>query len=158
MSIPCCEIEVNELARFLYTDNNQDAVIELSLGGIEDNKDLFYFCLDLFCKGLVMLFGDNNKLVINNITTEQFESIKRKMGNAGIQVDLAVLTFDRKIDIHDDDGLPEDLPASALYPNINIKDIELLPNSLSLTDYKFEINLSPTLTYQITFNLFHKTV
>lgn len=157
--MPCYEIEVDELARFLYSHNKQDSVIELSLGGIEDNKDLFYFCLDLFCKGLVMLFGDNNKLVINDISLDQFESIKKKMGNAGIKVDLDIIqtqsTPDGKFD---EDDLPSDLPLTALYPNINIKDIETLPNSLPLSDYKFDINLSPTLTYRITFNLFHKTV
>jgi hypothetical protein len=151
------EIEVEQLARFLFKDNVHDTTIELSLGGIEDNKDLFYFCLDLFCKGLVFNYGTGNKLVVNNITKEQFETIKTKMANAGINAHLDVIVKDKPEGMGTDtNGSVDDLPESALYPNVNIEKLELMPNSLDLTDYKFEINLNPTLSYVISFNLFHK--
>lgn len=155
MSFPLVELEVDDLAKILYDVNKTDTVIELSLGGIEDNKDLFYFCLDLFCKGLVMLFGEDNKLIVNTISIDQFEIIKRKLHNAGINVTLTLFTPEPIS--HEDYDVP-DLPTSCLYPNINIEDIEIMPNNLPLNDYKFEIKLSPEIAYKISFELFHKVV
>lgn len=154
------EIEVDQLADVLFVQNINNSVVEMSLGGIEDNKDLFYFCLDLFCKGLVILFGKNNTIIINDITSDQFELIKTKMGNAGIRVDLNVIakteTFSTEINIDDDS--PSDIPETLLFPNVNIQHIELMPDDLDLTQYNFEINLNKTLKYVITFNLFHRVV
>ena len=73
------DMHVNDLAEFMFTKNKSNALIELSLGGIENNKDLFFFCLDLFCKGLVILHGTENKVDLDSITMEQFGDIKNKM-------------------------------------------------------------------------------
>lgn len=160
MAFPSIEIEVDQLAEFLFKLNTSNAVAELSLGGIEDNKDLFYFCHDLFCKGLVMLFGNESKVIINDLTTEQFQAVKQKMANAGINITLDVVTSDNIINTDADnvtssDG-PCDLPQTVLYPSINIQDIELMPSNLDLNAYKFKVHLSPNLTYVISYNLFHK--
>jgi hypothetical protein len=151
---PSIEIEVEELARYIFLLNKNDSIIELSLGGIEDNKDLFYFCLDIFCKGLVLLFGVDNRIIINDLSLEQFNVMKQKMLNAGVLVTLDIIAAPEPKDNDDFQGnCPRDLPTSALYPRVNIKHIELLPNDLKLTDYKFEINLTPTLTYIIQFDI-----
>lgn len=165
---PSVEIQIDELAEFVFKTNKMDAVVELSLGGIEDNKDLFYFCLDLFCKGLVLLHGKgDNTLIVNDITMEQFDVIKRKMKNAGIEVTLNVITSPGdsghaatpvEYDLQDDCNPPTDLPVEALYPNVNIDEVEMLPGNLDLKDYKFEIHLSPQMTYSISFELFHRVV
>lgn len=158
-------LEIDELAQFLFQTNTCNAIIELRLGGIEDNKDLFYFCLDLFCKGLVLLFGNDNRIIVNNISLEQFQKVKTKMANAGINVCLTVENNNSLLEHHETDNtnvpntnMPSDLLASALYPKLNMDHIETLPNNLNLTDYKFEINLSETTTYIISFELFHKWV
>lgn len=162
------ELEVDQLAEFLFKKNLNNAVIELSLGGIEDNKDMFYFCLDVFCKGLVMMFGKDNRLVVNDITLDQFDLVKQKMKNAGIDVTLDVIqrgdapNTDNIKDAADErcplKDVPEDLPEETLYPNVNMRHIEYLPHDLPLRSYHFEINLNSYLSYFISFSLFHKTV
>ena len=45
---PYVDMHINNLAEFMFLRNVNDAKLVMSLGGIEDAKDLFYFCLDLF--------------------------------------------------------------------------------------------------------------
>ena len=131
-------IEIEALSNIMFIDNVNDAKIELSLGGIESNKDFFYFCLDLFCKGLVLLFGSNNRVELENLTIEQFELVRKKMSNAGIDVKLELYQ-----DLRDDETV-----------SVNISNIENLGDNLDLKEYAFVIH-TPSLVYNITFELFH---
>jgi hypothetical protein len=133
-------IEVDDLAKLMFLDNTQDARLELSLGGIEHNKDLFYFCLDLFCKGLVFLFGSNNRVELDKLNEEQFGIVRKKMGNAGIDVQLRLY-----------EDIPDDGDRSV---NINISHLESLPDNLDIGEYSFVIR-TPLLVYNINFVLFH---
>ena len=83
-------MHINDLADFIFIKNVNDSIIQLSLNGVEDMKDLFYFCLDLFCKGLVILFGQDNKVEVEIITLEQFMLLRKKMANAGININLNI--------------------------------------------------------------------
>jgi len=82
------DMHVNDLADFVFTKNINNAEIALDLHGVEDIKDLFFFYLDLFCKGLVLLFGDGRHVNVEDITLEQFEVIQKKMKCLGINVML----------------------------------------------------------------------
>lgn len=167
MSHPHIEIEIDNLVDIIFLKNKNNAIIELTLGGIEDNKDLFYFCLDLFCKGLVILFGDNtNSVIVNSIEMEQFAVIKKKMHNAGIDVTLDIINNYTNVSYNEEhenqNEYPPDIPKSSLYPKIlvsicnqNISDIQE-NNNVPLKDYKFDIHLTETLLYRISFNLFHR--
>lgn len=134
------EMHINDLAEFMYLKNINDAKVEMSLGGIEDTKDLFFFCLDLFCKGLVLLFGTaERKVSIQDISLDQFQVIKKKLGNAGIAVTLEVF---EDIDMGDE----------AQVPGFNIQEIESNPPLPHLKDYNFRVRFSNTV-YQIVFDL-----
>lgn len=157
MMYPHIEINIDELADFLFIKNETNVIVELSLGGIEDNKDLFFFCLDLFCKGLVYLFGNDRSINIQSVTLDQFDAVKKKLENAGIRATLEIQqTIPCEI-VHDDIEIPPDLPSSVLYPKVNVDELQLLPNTFPLKDYIFEIHLKETLVYKISFDLFHKT-
>lgn len=134
-------IEIEALAKIMFVDNVNDAQIELSLGGIESNKDLFYFCLDLFCKGLVLLFGSNNRVELDKLTIEQFNIVRKKMGNAGVDVKLELYQ-----DMRDDDEKEK--------VSVNISNLENLGDNLDLKEYAFVIH-TPTLVYNVNFELFH---
>lgn len=82
------DMEVDELANFIFVKNVNNAIIELSLGGVENNKDLFCFFVDLLCKGLVLLFGNGNKVSVDQLTLDDFEKIKKKLACAGIRAML----------------------------------------------------------------------
>lgn len=145
------EIDIDYLAEFLFLRNTSNSLVELTLGGIEDNKDFFFFCLDLFCKGLVLLYGNDNKLVINDINEEQFESVRKKLENAGI---LAKLTTHVLPPPPPDS--PPDIEDPTLFPNVNMAELKDLPANFDIDSYVFRINLTPRLAYNITFQLIHK--
>lgn len=139
MDVVNVEIEVDELAKILFIDNVNDSNIYLSLGGIENNKDLFYFCLDIFCKGLVIMFGSSNRIDLESLTLEQFDEVKRKISNAGINVKLKVY---------------EDIKDESETPVVNILHLENLSNNLPLHEYTFVIRTTQ-FTYEVGFELFH---
>jgi hypothetical protein len=136
-------IEIEALAKIMFIDNINDAQIELSLGGIESNKDLFYFCLDLFCKGLVLLFGSNNRVELDKLSIEQFEVVRKKMGNAGVDVKLKLYQ-----DIREEEEKER--------VSVNISNIENLDDNLDIKEYAFVVH-TPSLVYNINFELFHNT-
>lgn len=136
------DMHINDLAEFMFLRNVNDAKLALSLGGIEDHKDLFYFCLDLFCKGIVLMYGQgSNKVNIDDITQDQFMLLHKKMLCAGIKVTLDVY---------------EDLPCEAKQegPSLNIGDIEQEPSFLPLNDYRFILR-AINMVYQVTFDIIH---
>ena len=134
------DMEVDDLAVFMFKKNVNNAVIELSIGGVEHNKDLFCFMVDLLCKGLVYMFGDENKVELESLTLDDFGKIKDKMRCAGIDVFLDV-----QANVFGD------------MPGINTHELENISDNAPLSDYKFKVT-SLSHVYQISFNLIHKTL
>ena len=86
------DMHIDDLAEFVFLKNTNNTKIELTLGGIENNKDLFCFCLDLFCKGLILLFSEDGKRVlVEDMTFDQFEMVKTKLACAGVRAHLDVI-------------------------------------------------------------------
>jgi hypothetical protein len=141
-------MHIDELAKFLFTENVNNVTIELSLGGIENNKDLFFFCLDLFCKGLVLLYGEGSKRVsIDTITEEQFKHIKSKMLCAGVKVDLSIYPLDIDVDVRTDDNKSISI--------LNIEELNDAPSNKALQEYEFKL-INHDIMYIVNFNLVHK--
>ena len=155
------DMHINDLAFFMFLKNVNNAIIELSLGGIQNNKDLFFFCLDLFCKGLVHLFGQNGKIHVDQITQEQFEMVKNKMALAGINVILKIIQLQPNTYIEEDsdDDSPPDLPSGQPQPNqmvgLNIHEIESEELNKPMKDYVFKIKMH-NINYNINFELVHR--
>lgn len=125
-SILSLDMNIDDFADFVFIKNVNDAQLEISLGGVEHNKDLFCFFVDLMCKGLVLIYGnmnDDNKLSVDieSLTIDNFEFIKKKMALAKIKVILDVYPNELK------------LPSG-----VNIRElIEIMPNDAPLEDYIF---------------------
>jgi len=140
------ELEIDELAEFMFKRNDNNVILELSLGGIENNKDLFYFILDLFCKGLVIMFGNNtNSVDVDSITYDNFLSIKEKMLCAGIQVNM--------------EYYPNDIPLNDTEKKaiINTDEINDASDDKELKEYVFKLFTLKT-QYLISFNLVHRVL
>lgn len=131
-------MHIDNLAEFIFLRNKNNAEVYLQLNGIEDIKDLFFFCLDLFCKGLVLLYGEGNRVDLETMSMEKFIDIKHKMSLAGIDVQLTT-------------HIPEsdDITAST---TINLQELDSQQGNLRLSDYCFTIN-SPSLIYNLKFDL-----
>jgi hypothetical protein len=147
------EMEVSDLADFMFKRNDNNVVLDLSLGGIENNKDLFYFILDLFCKGLVMLFGgETNSIDIDTITYDNYIQIREKMLCAGININLEY--FPNDIDTDTEDGTTIELSKRAF---LNLDEIKDAPNDRPIEGYVFKI-LTIKNQYIISFNLVHRVL
>lgn len=131
------DVEVDELSDFIFLKNTNDAIIELELGGIENNKDLFCFLLDLFCKGLVKVYGHNNQVEVDNLAMEDFVYMKKKLECAGIRVMLDIKPN------------KEELPLG-----VNSTQIKNLPENLQLSEYRFMV-VSKLHVISIHYELFH---
>ena len=130
-------MHINDLASVVFKHNVNNLSLSLSLHGLENNKDLFYFCIDLFCKGLVILYGTGNSVEIGNITEEQFEYLRKKMRNAGIDVKLQV---QESTDQH--------------VSSLNLLAIASQSDNLNVADYCFELR-TMNLIYKVTFDFIH---
>lgn len=85
------ELGIEQLAEFVFVKNVNDAIIEMELNGIEDVRDLYCFCVDLLCKGLVLLCAKDGlpTVDLDSISIEEFGLVARKMLVAGIKVNMA---------------------------------------------------------------------
>jgi hypothetical protein len=87
------EASVQELVEVIFLKNRDDSKIYMNLpygeSGIRNTHDLFIFLIDLLSKGLVLLYGDENKSVtLDCLNFENLNYVKRKLLNAGIQLDI----------------------------------------------------------------------
>jgi hypothetical protein len=131
-------MHINDLANFVFLENVNQAEIYLELHGVEDQKDLFYFCLDLFCKGLVLVYGNGgNRVNVEDITLEQFANIQKKMRLVGIEAKLQALP------VSEDNPLP-----SRTYLTVH----EHARPSPTLADFQFIAN-TPEYSYELSFSL-----
>lgn len=141
---------IGNFIRFVFLENDCDAKADISLHGLNTTKQLFMFCFDMLCAGLLIFHAnESGELCLEDITAEDFGIIKKKMENVGIRV-----LFER-ID------LPEklDLPAAILdlntQNNLNMQALMAEDENLpDLKDYVFELQ---TLEYilKIRFEVFH---
>jgi hypothetical protein len=142
------ELEIDDLAEFMFKRNDNNVVLELSLGGLENNKDLFYFILDLFCKGLVMMFGNGtNSVDVDTITYDNFMSIKEKLLCAGIQVNMEYYPND----------IPSDEAGTEKRAVINTDEIINASDDKQLNEYIFKLFTLKN-QYLISFSLIHRVL
>jgi hypothetical protein len=134
------DVDINQLAHFVFVRNVDDAVVEVSLEGLSTSKDLFYFCLDLFCKGLVLMFGDaNDQVNLASLSLEDFQKLQKRMLLAGIKVHLNV----------------EETNSSQ--PKVDIGEIELMPENLNISEYVFKVQM-PSMMYKVSFEMVHSII
>ena len=104
------------------------------------NSD-FFFLFDIFCKGIILLFGENNKMKLNSLEPYQFEIIKEKMKYAHIL--LTMTTYDEStaklLDL-----IPENVKEKNVIQD-SINDITKMEENEPLTEYVFKLFMNETL-------------
>lgn len=130
-------MDIIEFAEHMFVRNRDDRRIGLNLQGIENNKDLFMFMIDLFCKGLILCYGDGKSVDFDSLSIDKFDYIKKKMANAGIVIKLDILQNEIE------------LPTT-----LNNVDLERAPENDPLETYHFDISHGYT-TYRVQFALSH---
>ena len=130
-------VHYDELLKHIYTDNRNNHRICIEANTLRHTKDLFRFCLDLFCKGLVMCHGDENKRVeVDNLSMKQIQYVIDKLSYTGIMTIVQIFS-------KNENDCNEDLCTDSNDVNTPLIDIEkereanaysILKNSLELID------------------------
>ena len=137
------DMGINDLADFIFNKNEDNKTIELSINGIENTRDLFCFCLDIMCKGLVLLFGTDNKIAIDDLSLEDFEIVKTKMKCVGIKCQLETFPVEQQ---------PDTLLDLWTQNLLNVQQVRTSAGDLALSDYHFDIQTMHFI-YKIRFEL-----
>ena len=139
------DMNINDLSDFLFKKNEFNKQIDLSINGIENTKDLFCFCLDIMCKGLVLLFGKDQKVALNDLTLDDFEQVNTKMKCAGIKCYLQTYPVEVQ---------PETLLDLWTQNLLNVQKVRSSDDNMNLKDYHFDIQTNEYI-YKISFELIH---
>jgi hypothetical protein len=134
-------INVDELANFIFIKNSENKEIYLNIQSLKTTKELFFFLFDIFCKGIVLLFGKNNKMKLNNLEPDQFDKIKEKLKYA--HINLIMTTYDedtaKLLDL-----VPEDVKEKNVIQE-SIKEILNMEDNNDLISYMFKLYMNDTL-------------
>lgn len=86
------EVSIDELSEFIFKQNNHNSKVVLQSDDFHTTKDLFSFCIDLMCKGLLLNMDlQCNEIDIQKISIEEFNRVSERMLLAGIKVNIQTL-------------------------------------------------------------------
>jgi hypothetical protein len=169
-------VSIDGLADYLFLRSPKDSILYLNINGLEGTKDIFCFCFDLFCKGLVLLFGQGHtRVAVDDITPQQFESVIEKLKLAGIKTHIVVEDFETYRIIHDFSAVEDRFLSQIQKPTIydldekekedlkrleyqvimseSARTLQVAPENLpKVTDYNFRMGVGNQV-YVITFEL-----
>lgn len=142
-------VNYNELIEYIYEKNKSKRIV-IQAESINTAKELFYFCLDLFCKGLLYLYGDEqNRVRIDTMTLPQIQEVIDKLGYTGIMTIIHIVQsvdFMKNNDHHgygDHLSLTQQNAVSFSSPSqfvqSSLNNIEKKPDNQDLSSYKFHL-------------------
>lgn len=77
-----------DLANIIFCELPDHASIDISIPGLGGTKELFMFCLDLFMRGLTLLYGRDTPtgraITLTAIDDDMFGHVAKRMSTAGI--------------------------------------------------------------------------
>ena len=102
------------LAYMIFVEAPDNASINLTLPSLNNSKELFFFLLDVFMRGVILLFSSDGdaSVALHTIDQAMFDVLKSKMEIAGVRCHL-------------------DIRPSAqcfVFPPINIEDLKRRPD------------------------------
>lgn len=133
-------IEVDELADYIFK-TNQCNQIYINVRCLKSTKELFFFLFDIFCKGIVLLYGKNKKTLLNNLQLYQFEEIKEKLRYAHIKLNLEIYNKDTAILL----DMMKEANNEKMIIQQSIDDIINMNDNEDLSKYVFKIFMNESL-------------
>lgn len=80
----------DSLAELIFLNTPDAASMQITLPSVETSRDLFFLMLDLFIRGMLLLFAGPREsdgqegIAVHDITPRQFDTLAAKMRVAGI--------------------------------------------------------------------------
>lgn len=120
------DVDIDALADYVFVGNRNNKSFILNLPPcIETPKDLFFFLLDLLCKGLVLLYGNGERGVdLRTLDQSRFQHAAQKLRCAGVEACL------------------QTTPCPGWHNRINMPQLLALPNDTPLEDFVLEAVIS----------------
>lgn len=139
---------VNDLADFIFLRNSTNKHVDININGIRNTRDLFGFCLDMLCKGLILLFGRGNRLAIKDLTEDDFWNVRMKLRCVGIDCSLEIYPLDEPLNNVMDMWTQNFL---------NVQKVRHGHETANLRDYSFDLQTTDSV-YKIRFELLHNVI
>ena len=152
------ESTLDEMITELFTNSPKPVnTIKLQTEGLQ-LKDLFQMLLEIFTKGMKILYGNENGTVdLESITDEQLLEVKQRFRSFGIEIFYQIKPYYQPGDVTDvfDEDVDEDnLPDfNTKDDTLHNKDLNALPTSTEdkLSDFFYTIHCSNA-DYRIWFD------
>ena len=115
--------DITKLVEFVFVENRGNNRMLIESSDFKDNRDLFFFCIELTMKGLSYLYGnENGKADIDDLSMEQIENIKSKLANAAIELLLDIEEIEDSVN---DTEIIYDIPYDDLEKKVNLEEYSL---------------------------------
>lgn len=115
--------DITKLVEFVFVENRENNRMLIESSDFKDNRDLFFFCIELTMKGLSYLYGnENGKIDIYDLSTEQIDNIKSKLANAAIELLLDIEEIEKSVN---DTEIIYDIPYNDLEKKVNLEEYSL---------------------------------
>lgn len=143
------QMSVNSLAKFIFVENTKNIKINLFSSEFKNTKDLFFFVLDLFFKGIVLLYGkknDNNSMTVclNDLNYDQIDYLKDRL-----KLSFIKLVF---ISYHYTTIETQDEKVLEKYKYGNTQTLDIMQDNLDIKLYIYKITLDEYI-YNISFEI-----
>ena len=116
--------EIQELVKFVFSDNRDNNRMIIESSDFKDNRDLYFFCIELTMKGLSYLYGNDKGTVdIDELSLDKIENIKNKLGNAAIELLLDIDEIENSNT--ENTEIIYDIPYKDLEKKVNLEDYAL---------------------------------
>jgi hypothetical protein len=134
-------IDVSELANYIFKKNDCKELY-ININCLKTKKELFFFLFDIFCKGIILLYGENNKIKLNNLGPHQFEEIEKKLRYAHIKLNMIHYDLETAMLL---DLLPQNEVNERNIIQESINDIMKMNDNANLYDYVIKLFMNNTL-------------
>tara|TARA_Y100000389_G_scaffold105527_1_gene102441 strand:- start:39461 stop:39901 length:441 start_codon:yes stop_codon:yes gene_type:complete len=133
------KVDILELLKIIFlSDNHNEIILEASL--LKSNRDIFLFCLELFNNGLVLLFGENGRCLMNNVSIDNLYEVRRKLMVA--HINTKIVCYDKETALLVDLIVPSDNPKNVI--ESSLKEIHSLDPHSSLDQFKVNMLVNDT--------------
>jgi hypothetical protein len=143
-------VNYQELVKYIFVENNGKKII-LQNNDLRTNKDIFTFCFDLFCKGLLICHGYADNVVhIDNLTLDDIRIVIDKLSYSGI---ITIIQVETDLLENGDEDNYQDRQKSAHYViSESIRLLNAANDNDQLDNFSFRLKVM-NLIYVIRFKI-----